>query len=145
MELLREYDYFSNSNEVDVIGIDLTETMEDWDIPKEPIRIMAWTPNEPWIPILKQGTLFLGVVDNPGVKKVIYRIKGNVKYKQNGISTFGWWRPTELPIPLDSIPGTLEVKVITENKSVELAWLLTPDPEHQKIFRNLNYKEIIIG
>jgi hypothetical protein len=148
MDLLRKYDALSASNNVNVLGIDMVqETAEQWDLlkadcfHKAPTRLMAFMSNENWNPVLNHGTLFLGVVHVPTIDRVTYRIKD--QFEQLAVLYDGYWRPTELPVPIDSLPGELEVQVRTRNLNIEVAWLLVPHPRHQTVFAKTDPSEFL--
>ncbi len=148
MDLLRKYDALSATNNVNVLGIDMVqETAEQWDLlkaehfHKAPTRLMACMTNEDWNPILNHGNLFLGVVHHSVIDRVTYRIDG--QFEQLAVLYDGYWRPTELPVPIDSLPGELEVQVRTRHPNIEVAWLLVPQPEHQAVFADTDPHEFL--
>jgi hypothetical protein len=150
MELLEQYDNLSNDNKVNILGISLIdENAQQWECLNTPeyqnkvTRLMALMINEEWNPILNHGTLFLGIVDEPSITAVRYR-KSSYGEIYDGYLLNGYWRCTDQPFPLDSIKDTLEVQIDSELDNFELAWLIVPMPEHQKIFSELCIQEILI-
>lgn len=147
MDLLRKYNQISKSNNINVLGIDLVnETAEQWDYLKdrnfstEPIRLMAWMPKDYWNPVLNHGTLLLGIVNSPFISGVSYRY--NRKYIKAKLVD-GYWRPSDLPIPLDALEKQLEVKINTKLEMFEIAWLIVNDGKDQQILASTDIKEIL--
>ena len=151
MELLQEYDALSNTNNINVLGIDLIdEYPEQWEYLNSPAfkhfptRLMAWAQSAPadWYPIVNHGTLFLGIVDSPDISTVNFKWKGEKEC--SGILRNGYWRPSTNPIPLDSMLDDFKVQVTSVEDKFEIAWLIINSRQDQKIFSKMDPKDFLV-
>lgn len=140
MDLLLEYDRISISDQINILG----KHFKSWDPPKRyqspnksPNKLLLWTLNEEWNPIQNHGSLFLGVIHNPTIVKVAFKV-GNGPPQEAKIVN-GYWRLGEYPIVMASLKEELLVQVISLHECIELAWLIISDSNHENILKNILY------
>lgn len=157
MDLLEFYEKISNENNLDIIGIDLTNSHSK--IPKpantaNTARLMIWINcsknKHEWVTIENYADLFLGILDNTfsGIESIHFRLLQNkMVFPLSSHKVNGYWRPILTPIPVHCLSGQLQFKCTVQNGietgCIESCWIATGNKKHSRVLSEIDYLELI--